>query len=106
MPTGLVEQQQCVSPWGNIGGDCCEMQVHCRGVAPRQDQSDRLAFLGADGTEDVGGRGPLVGRRGRTAATLGPTTGNLVLLADPGFVAEPDLYVVWIEAAPVCDRRH
>jgi hypothetical protein len=34
-----------------------------------------------------------------------PTTGDLVLLADPGLVAEPDLYVTGIEATLACDRR-
>jgi hypothetical protein len=63
MPTGLVEQQHRMSPWGYIGRDRCEMQIHHRGVAPGQDQSDSLALLGADGTEDVSGSGPLVRRR-------------------------------------------
>ena len=62
VPTGLVEQQHRVSSWGDICGNRREMQVHRRGVAPGQDQSDSLALLWADGAKDVGGRGPLVGR--------------------------------------------
>jgi len=34
----------------------------------------------------------LVRRRARTRAALGPTAGDLVLLADAGLVGEPDLY--------------
>jgi hypothetical protein len=36
---------------------------------------------------------------------LRPATGDLVLLADPGFVAEPHLYIVGIDAPLVRDRR-
>ena len=34
----------------------------------------------------------MVRRRARTRAALGPTAGDLVLLADAGLVGEPDLY--------------
>jgi hypothetical protein len=34
----------------------------------------------------------LVRRRARTRAALGPTAGDLVLLADAGLGGEPDLY--------------
>jgi len=74
------------------------MQVHHRGVAPRQDQPYRLAFLGADSAEDVGGSGALICRRGRTTATPGPAAGDLVLLTDPGFVTEPQFDVGRIKA--------
>ena len=70
------------------------MRVHRLGVAPWQDQSGGLALLWADGAEDIRRRRPLVVRRRRPCASLGPTTGDLVFLADASFVAEPDLYVV------------
>ena len=35
-----------------------------------------------------------------------PAAGDLVLLADPGFVAEPEHYVAEIETTPARDRRH
>ena len=31
-------------------------------------------------------------------ALLGPASGDLVLLADPGLVAEPDLYIAALDA--------
>ena len=77
----------------NLGGDLGEMQAHRLGVAVRQDQRCPFAVLGADCAEDVGRRGTLIMRCAGTAATLGPTTGDLVLLADPGFVGEPDFYI-------------
>ena len=36
---------------------------------------------------------------------LRPATGDLVLLADPGFVAEPHLYIAGIDATLARDRR-
>ena len=72
--------------------DLCQMQPHGGAVAPWQHQPGTHATLGADGAEDVGRCGALVGRRRRTAAALRPASGDFVLLADPRFVLEPDLY--------------
>jgi hypothetical protein len=68
------------------------MKRHGFGIAERQDQPGTLSKLGADCAEDVGRFRPLVlGCRGPRAAS-GPASRDLVLLADPGFVLEPDLY--------------
>lgn len=106
VPSGLIGEQQCMTARGDIGGDRREMQVHHRGVAPGQDQTDGFASLGTDGAEDIGGGGALVGWRGRTAATPGPAAGDLVLLANSGLVGEPDLYGGGIKAPPLRDCRH
>jgi hypothetical protein len=74
------------------------VQVHRLDVAPRQNEPGCLAILGTDGAEDIGRRRALIVRRGRAGALFGPATGDLVLLADPGLVAEPDLYIVGIDA--------
>jgi hypothetical protein len=71
---------------------------HCGGIAPRQDQGRALAGLGTDGAEDVGRGGALIARRSGPRAALGPAAGEVVLLADPGLIAEPDLYVGRIDA--------
>jgi len=105
MPAGLVEQQCCVAPGSDVGRDRREVQVHRRGVAFGQDEPDRLARPGTDGTEDIGRSGTLVARRRRPATAQGPAPGDLVLLADPGLVAEPDLYVAGIAPARARDRR-
>ena len=81
-------------------GDFIEMQRHRLGVAPRQDQADRLAFFRAD---DVGRGGALVARRRGPRSTLGPAAGDLVLPSDAGFVGEPDFYIVWLDALFVRD---
>lgn len=104
MPSGPVEQQSRVAPGGDIGRDGGEVQVHCRDIAPGQDQPDRLALLGADGAEDIGRGRALVARSGRAGSTPGPAAGDLVLLPDAGFVAEPDLYVTGRDALVLRDR--
>ena len=77
----------------NLGGDLGEMQAHRLGVAVRQHQCGTLALAGADGAEDVGRRGALIMRRAGPTAAPGPAAGDLVLLADTGFVGEPDFYI-------------
>ena len=70
------------------------LQVHRRGVAEGQDQTRRLAFGRADRAEDVGRVRALVAWGDRPGTAPGPAPGDLVLLTDPGFVGEPDLYAL------------
>ena len=84
-------------------GDLREVQVHCLGVAGRQDQGGTLALFRADGTEDVGGCGALIFGCTRTGAALGPTASDLVLLANTGFVCKPDFYLIDIDCLLVRD---
>ena len=105
MPAGPVEQERRMTSGGDVGRDRREVQVHRRGVALGQDEPSRLALLGTDGAEDIGRSGALIVRRRRPAAAQGPAAGDLVLLADPGLVTEPDLYVAGIEPALARDRR-
>ena len=94
VPTGLVDQQDGVGVGGDRLGYLGEMQVHRRDVAEGQDQPGRLAFGRTDRAEDIGRLGALVARGGRPRAAPGPPPGDLVLLADPGLVGEPDLYAL------------
>ncbi len=105
VPAGPVEQQRGVPSRGDIGRDRCQMEVHRRGVAFGQDEPGSLALLGADGAEDIGRSGALVVGGRRPAAAQRPAAGDLVFLADPGLVSEPDLYVAGIECALARDRR-
>ena len=73
-------------------GDLHEVQVHCLGVAGRQDQGCALALLGADRAEDVGGSGALIAGCARAGAAFRPSAGDLILLADASLVLEPNLY--------------
>jgi hypothetical protein len=103
VPASLIDQENGVSTMRHSVGDLREVQVHCLGVAGRQDQGRALAQLWTDRTEDVGGSGALITGRTWTGAALGPTPRDLVLLADPGLVLEPDFYVVAIDCLLVRD---
>jgi hypothetical protein len=99
MPAGLIEDQDRVCAGIDGGADLRQMGVHRVRVAPWQDETDALAFLRTDGPEDVGPLGALILRRAGPCAAFGPAARDLVLLADPGLVLEPelDLYA-WSEA--------
>jgi hypothetical protein len=83
--------------------DLREVQVHRLGIASRQDQGRTLALLWTDGAEDVGGSGALIAGCAGAGAALGPAAGDLVLLANTGFVLEPDFYFVDIDRPLTCD---
>ena len=88
----------------DLGGDRFQMEVHRLRVAPRQDQPDSLALHGTDGAKDVGGCGTLIlWCRGARAAEA-PAAGDLVLLANQRFVAEPDVYRVGGETETARNR--
>ncbi len=68
------------------------MERHGGAVAERRDQARALAFLRADGTGDIGRAGALIVGCAGPGAAPGPSPRDLVLLADTGFVVEPDVY--------------
>src|SRR6266851_6255001 len=68
------------------------MQRHRGGVAARQDEAGAGSSRRTDRAEDVGRACPLIVRRRGPRPAPCPSPGNLVLLADPGLVLEPDLY--------------
>ena len=103
VPSGLVEEEHGMPAGGDLGGDLGEVQVHRLDVAGGQDESSTFAFLGADGTKNVGGSRALVARCCWPCAAFGPTPGDLVLLADAGLVGEPDFYLTGIDALVLGD---
>ena len=104
VPAGLIDQQRTMFAGRHPGRDLGQVQAHCLGVAPGQDQAGHSPGLGADGAEDVGGRRALVLRGRGPGAAPGPPPGDLVLLSDPGLVAEPNLYVVAPDLRRARDR--
>ena len=94
MPPGLIDNEHGVCVWRDLPGDLGQMQVHRFAIAGRHDECGSLAVLRTDRAEDIGRSGALVARCGGTGAALGPTTGDLVLLADAGLIGEPDFYAV------------
>jgi len=97
VPASLIDQEDGVGTGGDDCGDFREVQVHRLGIAGRQDQGCTLAILWANGAEDVGGSGALVAGSTWAGAALGPPAGDLVLLADPSLVCEPDFYLVAVD---------
>ena len=57
-------------PGATFCGNFGQVEVHCLGIAARHDESCTLAFLGADGAEDVGRGGALIVWRGGPGAAL------------------------------------
>ena len=92
MPTRLIHEYHGMGARRYGKRDFGEMERHGLGIAKRQNQPCTLAKLGANCPEDIGRLRPLILRRRGPRSALGPAPRNLVLLADAGFVLEPDLY--------------
>ncbi|MBK1662229.1 hypothetical protein CKO45_29010 [Paracraurococcus ruber] len=73
-----------------LAGDLGEVQTHGLGADMRHGQGGCGAAGGADGPEQPGGGMAIVARGRWPAAPRGPDIGQRALLADPGFVLEPD----------------
>src|ERR1035438_1780331 len=97
MPSGLVDEEDGMGSCSDRLGDFGQMQVHRFGIAEGQDQSRALALFRADGTEDIGRCGSLIPRSARASAALGPSAGDLVLLADTSLVLEPNFYLADVD---------
>jgi len=89
---GLVEDENGMRGRAHLGGDLVEMKLHGFGVAGWQHQGGASAEFGADGAEQVGRLAALIMHGARSSAFACPAIGQLVLLADPHLVLEPDLY--------------
>ena len=70
-----------------------QRQRHRSGIASGQDQPGGTALLRADRAEDVGRGVALILRSDGSRAAPGPPPGDLVFLANPGFISEPEFYV-------------
>ena len=81
-----------------FGGDLGQVQVHCLDVAMGKGECGALAFLGANGAEDVCRCRALIERRRCPCSAFCPTARDLVLAADARFDGEPDLYRARIDA--------
>src|SRR5271165_7169973 len=103
MPASLIDEQRRVRARRDLGRDFGQAQAHRLGVASGHDKGCALAVPGADRAEDIGGGGSLILGSAWTRAALGPTAGDLVLLADARLVGEPDLYGLGSDAVLACD---
>jgi hypothetical protein len=104
MPAGLIDKKDGVRAWRNLGCDFGEVEIHRLCIAAWHDERRALAVLGTDRAEDRGGGGSLISGSAWTGAALGPTPGDLVVLADARLVGEPDLYRAGFDAPFAPDR--
>ena len=92
MPSGLIHQHD------GMGSRCDgeryfgEVQSHGFGIAEGQNEPGPLAKVRAYRAKDVGRLRPLVLGRRRPGSSPRPAPRDLVFLAHPGLVLEPDLY--------------
>ena len=98
MPSGLINEDGGVCVRRDLRGDLGEMQIYRLGVATWHDERRAFALLRTDRAENVGRGGSLIARGAGARAAPGPTSRDLVLLADAPFVGEPDLYRARIDA--------
>ena len=98
MPAGLVDKQGDVSAGRDLSGDLGQMQVHRLRVTSGQNERRALALFWTDRAEDVGRRRALIVRGARPRAPLGPSSRDLVLLADARLIGEPDLNIMGCDA--------
>jgi hypothetical protein len=92
MPSGLVEQEDGMGAARHHGADLGKMRLHGFGVAERHDEPGALALGRTNRPEEIGPGGALVMRRAGPGPAPGPSAGQLVLLADTGFILPPELY--------------
>lgn len=98
VPAGLIQEKHGLSLWRDCRGDLGQVQVHGRGVAEGQDEASTLALPGTDGSKNVSRDRALIVWCAGPCAALCPASCDLVLLADPRLVGEPDLYVGGVDA--------
>ena len=67
-----------------------EVELHGFGIGLRQRERGAGAARRTDGAEQIGIFVALVGRLSRSRPTSGPLPDDAILLADPGFILEPD----------------
>ena len=105
MQSGLIHEQNGVGIGSDGAGYFIEVQVHCRRVAAGQNETGRLSLLGANRAEEIGRSCALVTWGGWPGSAFCPASRDLVLLADAGFVLEPDFYPL-VPRRAAGDLRH
>jgi hypothetical protein len=105
MPAGLIDEKRRMRARRDLRGDFGEVEIHRLCIAPGHDERRALAIPGTDRPEDIGRCGSLVFRRAGARAAFGPTSRDLVLLADARLVRKPDFYGVGLDAFFAPDLR-
>jgi len=90
VPPGPVEKHHGVCALGDVARDFLQVELHHVGVGigKRQGRSDAPRW--ADRAEQIGVVIALIGGLSGSRSAPSPLADEAVLLADPGFVLEPD----------------
>ena len=91
VPACAVHDQQGDGAWTDAGADRGQMLVHGLDADDGQHHGAAYAAGGAEGAEQIDPVESLVAQRAGAGAATRPDAGQRALLADPGFVLEPDL---------------
>jgi len=91
MIAGAIHDQDGMSARHNGTADLIEVRRHRLGIGAGQDKSCGTGPVGTDRSEEIGPFVALVARRGRACAAPCPPSGQASLLANAGFILEPDL---------------
>src|SRR5205823_13741753 len=91
MPSGTVADQYRVRTGRHLCADLLQVLVHGFGVDERHDDRGAGAARRTDRAEQISGIMAVVAYHRRARADRGPDVGDRALLADAGFVLEPDL---------------
>ncbi len=89
MPSGLIEDQDCVRSWRDVEGDLFEMRAHGLAIATGHDDASTLSLCRTDCAEDPGRGAPLVFWRTRRGPSHGPAAREFGLLTDARLVPHP-----------------
>ena len=92
MPSGLIEDNNSVGAFGDLGADFGEVQGHGFGIGMGENQGCGFVGFRTSCCEQVGGFVALILGLPWPAAATRPLAGQLAFLADPSFVSKPDFY--------------
>jgi hypothetical protein len=92
VPSGLIKQDDGVSAGSDLRCDLVEMKLHRFGVAEGEHKGGASSMFWAYRTKQIGRLGALIVISAWTRTLSGPAISEFVLLPDPHFVLEPNLY--------------
>lgn len=90
MPAGAVEDEYGVGARGDMAADLLDVQLHGLGVGEGKRERRAGSARGTNGAEQVGALVALVGGLDRPCSASRPLSDKAVLLADAGFILEPE----------------